>query len=176
MFACAPLRLRPRPFAVTACRYVAGVHLWQPDPAEPELLEWYRPLFAAARQGRRAEVPWPVHPDEFDLLGRADRARHPAVWVYRHRASGGLLCCDTAGQTYRFVKYRSGRAAGRFLEIDHRHAVWAAGLPSAVQPVWYEPPRAAAAGYEGDDWDRDRPAQRWRRKRHLWVVPGPASA
>jgi hypothetical protein len=111
---------------------------WEPDPEEPQLLAWWRPLMAAARRLREEEVPWPVHLDEFALVARADRHPRPDVWVYRHQGSGGALCTDARGRTNRFVPDRAGRP--RFTEIDARRAVWMAGLPDAVAPVWYEAP------------------------------------
>jgi len=153
------------------------MRLWQPDPTEPVLLEWYRPLLAASARARAADVPWPIYAEEFDFLGRADRARDDAVWVYRHRVNGGLICADSSGRTYRYLPYRSGPARGRFTEIEARRAVWAAGLPDVVDPVWYEPPRerpAAISMPSMPDTSSAHPV--WRGKRHLRVVPDPTPA
>jgi hypothetical protein len=114
---------------------------WQPSPEEPELFDWWRPLLAASQRARADEVPWPIHPDEFELRGHVDRGRRPAVWVYEHRANQQELLCDADGRTYELIVHRSGPSLGRFAEIDVRSAIWRARLPDVVTPVWYDEPR-----------------------------------
>ena len=70
---------------------------------------------------------------EFTLGGRVDRDPRPAVWVYVHRRTSQEVLADSDGRTYNFVRYRSGRALGRFDEIDVRKAVWRARLPAVVE-------------------------------------------
>lgn len=119
------------------------MQLWSPDPSLPVLLEWWRPLQAVARLARLQQISWPIHLDEFALVGRVDRSRRPAVWVYRHGLSRGFIHADVAGGTYEWVEYRSGPSPGRFKQIAAQTAVWRCGLPNLVEPVWYdEPPRA----------------------------------
>jgi hypothetical protein len=138
---------------------------WTPAPGEPELMAWWRPLLKAARTARENEVPWPIHIDEFAFCERVKRDRHPDVWVYRHNGSGGILFADDDGRTYKFIEYLSGPSRGRFAEIDVRQAIWRAGLPNVVKPVWYErPPRPYADDVDLYD-DRPPPAAGDRRLR-----------
>ena len=50
--------------------------LWYPPEDEAPLLEWWTPLLLAASAGRRERVPWPIHLDDFTLMGRV----WPANW------------------------------------------------------------------------------------------------
>lgn len=126
---------------------------WTPRPGEVELLDWWRPLLAFARLAREEQLPWPIHLDEFACGGRVDRGPRPPIWVYAHRQSGGELLVDPAGRTYRFIEHRRGSSPGRFAEVDARRAMWLAGLPRVVAPVWYEPPVRQPAGWYGEDDD-----------------------
>jgi hypothetical protein len=112
--------------------------LWYPPEDEAPLLEWWLPLLLASAAARRERVPWPIHPDEFRLRGRVDRAGRPAVWVYHHKDSDRELYLDGNGQAYKFVRTPNGRSHGRFTKLDIRSAVFAAGLPRHVDPVWYD--------------------------------------
>ena len=112
---------------------------WTPGDGQPELFDWWRPLLLAARRAWVDEVPWPIHIDDFALLGRAERRSKPDVWAYAHHRSRGELYVDNDGQTYKFIPYQSG--GGRFAEIDIRTAVWRARLPDYVTPVWFHEPR-----------------------------------
>jgi hypothetical protein len=117
------------------------MHLWTPSRDEPELLGWWSALLMVARLARDECVPWPVHIDEFDLLGRVDRGgqRQP-IWVYRHRGSGGDIYADATGQTYRYRPTPNAAAAGRFNRCELRTSIHFAGLPEVVEPVFYEEP------------------------------------
>ena len=134
--------------------------LWVPDPREPELAAWWQPLLRFARRARADRVPWPVHIDEFHLVGCVRRTRQP-VWLYRHLAGGGELAVAANGIPYRFIPTAPG--GGRFVETRVRPAVWAAGLPHVVEPVWF-----SELDHEFDDEapeaDPDEPA------RHLRLV------
>ena len=124
------------------------MQLWAPAPGEPALLEWWRPLLAVARLARVEQISWPIHLDEFSFVGRVDRKRRLALWVYRHGLSRGFIHADAAGGTYEWVEHRSGPSPGRFKQIDVWAAVWRCGLSNVVEPVWYEePPRTR---YEPD--------------------------
>lgn len=107
---------------------------WTPAPGQPERLDWWRPLLAVSLRAELEQVRSPVNVGEFTLGGRVDRGPRPAVWVYVHRSTSQEVLADSDGRTYDFVRYRSGRALGRFHEIDVRHAVWRARLPAVVQP------------------------------------------
>jgi hypothetical protein len=107
---------------------------WQPAPGQPERLDWWRPLHAVSRRAQLEQVRAPVNVGEFTLGGRVDRGPRPAVWVYVHRRTSHEVLADSDGRTYDFVRYRSGRALGRFKEIDVQHAVWRARLPAVVEP------------------------------------------
>ena len=123
---------------------------WQPGAGEPELFDWWRPLVAAAVRARRDEVPWPIHIDQFALMGRVDRPPRPAIWLYQHEG-GGILPVDEDGQPYRFVPNRSGPGAGRFQEVTIRQAVWGACLPEHVEPVEFRHPAGPAWCDDGFD-------------------------
>jgi hypothetical protein len=102
---------------------------WQPNPRDPELLDWWRPLLTAARRARLEAVQWPIHPDEFELVGRVVRGGDGAdVWIYRHETAVGFLCVDAHGSAYRFDRDSDLPEGGSFAEIALGQAVWAAGL------------------------------------------------
>ena len=44
---------------------------------------------------RRERMPWPIHLDDFMLMGRVDRGSRPAVWIYKHRDSRRELNLDS---------------------------------------------------------------------------------
>ncbi len=142
---------------------------WQPEPGEPELFDWWRPLLAAAGRARREEVPWPIHIDEFALLGRVERSPRPAIWLYRHEG-GGILPVDAGGQPYRFIPNRSGPSAGRFEEVTISQAIWGASLPDHVEPVGFRHPAASSWYDDGfEDAYADEPEQ------PAWPAPAPAA-
>lgn len=114
--------------------------LWYPPRDRPHLLEWWRPLILASAAARRAQVPWPIHLDELVLIGRIDRPSREAIWVYRHPEAGGELYLDATGQAYRFTRTPKARSYGRFTACHLERAIWAAGLPHVVEPVFYRDP------------------------------------
>jgi hypothetical protein len=124
-----PLHARRGPIASAV-----APRLWCPDPGEPELAAWWQPLLRFARRVRVDRVPWPVHIDEFHLIGCVRRAPRPPVWLYRHLGCGGEVAVAPNGLPFRFVPDRNG--GGRFVETEVRRAVWAAGLPLVVDPDW----------------------------------------
>jgi hypothetical protein len=113
------------------------MELWSPPHDKPQLLEWWRPLLLASQWARRRRVPWPIHLDEFRLAGRVVRHGRPDVWIYEHHANGGSLCIDATGTTYRFIPTPAARGVGQFRPCDIRTAVWRAGLPEVVEPLWH---------------------------------------
>ena len=118
------------------------------------------------RRRRRERVPWPIHLDDFMLMGRVDRGSRPAVWIYKHRDSRRELNLDSTGQAYKFTRTPNGRSYGRFTACDIRSAVYRAGLPAFVEPVWYDdPPRHRGSMPRGC---RSRRAAR----RETWPLPG----
>ena len=71
---------------------------WEPTPEEPELFDWWRPLLRASHRARLAEVPWPIHVDEFSLAGYVERGRgRSLIWVYAHRVNRGEMLVDDGG-------------------------------------------------------------------------------
>lgn len=128
------------------------MELWSPPHDAPHLFEWWRPLLLASQRARSRRLPWPIHLDEFRLSGRVLRSGRPDVWLYEHHANGGTLCIDSMGATYRFVATPGGKGVGQFRGCELRTAVYCAGLPEVVEPVWYERQRSA--------WGEDGP---WRR-------------
>src|SRR5687768_15609704 len=130
---------------------------WQPEPHEPVLLEWFAPLLALGRRAREDELPWPVHVDDFRLLGRFERRPRPDVWMYAHIENGGLLMCDADGNAYRFIESTTGRSRGQFRETELRRAFWWARLPDVIRPVWYDRPEPryddVALWQDDDDLD-----------------------
>lgn len=117
------------------------MELWTPPHDSPHLLEWWRPLMLASQRARVRQIPWPIHVDEFRLAGRVVRNGRPDIWIYEHHAHGGALCVDATGATYRFIPTPRARGVGQFRPCDIRSAVWRAGLPEVVEPVWYEEAR-----------------------------------
>jgi hypothetical protein len=115
------------------------MQLWTPPRDEPELLGWWAPLLMVARLARADQVPWPVHIDQFVLLGRVDRSgsRLP-VWVYRHDRSGGDIYADPTGQTYQYRPTPNAAGPGRFDRCDVRTSIYRAGLPEVVEPCMEE--------------------------------------
>jgi hypothetical protein len=114
--------------------------LWYPPDDESPLLEWWTPLLLAASAGRRARVPWPIHLDDFTLMGRVERGTRPDVWIYKHRDSARELHVDATGQTYKFTRTPNASSYGRFTACDIRTAVHQAGLPAHVEAIWYDEP------------------------------------
>jgi hypothetical protein len=156
--------------------------LWHPPTDQPHLLEWWRPLLLASRALREARFAWPIHLDEMTLTGRVDRGTRPAIWVYKHAASRGELYLDATGQAYTFTKTPNARSFGRFNACALERAVWRAGLPSFVEPVFYDEPRRRTAddAWQDDDaWRDDLPLEEPhpqpaepRSRRHLTVIEG----
>lgn len=124
------------------------MELWSPPHDAPHLLEWWRPLMLVARRAWADRFPWPVHLDEFRLAGRVKRQGRPDVWIYEHHGNGGSVCVDATGQTYRFIATPRAKGPGQFRPCPVRTALWQAGLPDVVQPIWFEQPRPAP-------WDED---------------------
>ncbi len=85
-------------------------------------------------------MPWPIHLDDFTLMGRVERGSRPAVWIYKHRDSRRELHLDGTGQTYKFTRTPNASSYGRFTACDIRTAVHQAGLPAYVEAVWYDEP------------------------------------
>jgi hypothetical protein len=126
--------------------------LWYPPDDEAPLLEWWTPLLLAASAGRRERVPWPIHLDDFMLMGRVDRGTRPAVWIYKHRDSRRELNLDSTGQAYKFTRTPNAASYGRFTACRIRQAIFLADLPTFVEPVWYdEPPLASVPPWPGTD-------------------------
>lgn len=128
------------------------MQLWTPPRGEPELLAWWGPLLMVARLAREEQVPWPIHMDEFDLLGRVDRSgsRLP-VWVYRHDQSGGDIYADPTGQTYRYRPTPNAAGAGRFDRCDVRTSIYQAGLPEVVEPAEIAEEDQAELGWSAEE-------------------------
>lgn len=154
--------------------------LWYPPPHEPHLFEWWAPLLTASRQARRVRCAWPIHLDEFQLMGRVDRPSRPAIWIYKHVESRRELHLDAEGRPYTFTPTPNAKGSGRFNRCDIRTAIWRADLPAFVQPVFYdEPPQRA----DEASWDRhdERPAANAprdsppRRRGHLTLIEGGSS-
>ncbi len=114
--------------------------LWYPPKDRPHLFEWWRPLVLASRAARLEQFPWPIHLDEMILVGRIDRSSRPAIWVYRHPEARGELYVDGSGQAYKFTRTPNAKSYGRFTPCEIRQALWRAGLPDVVQPIWFEQP------------------------------------
>jgi hypothetical protein len=126
--------------------------LWYPPDDEAPLLEWWTPLLLAASAARREQIPWPIHLDDFQLMGRVDRGARPAVWIYKHRGSRRELNLDSTGRAYKFTRTPNAVSYGRFTACRIRQAIFLADLPTFVEPVWYdEPPRRPVPPWPGSD-------------------------
>lgn len=123
--------------------------MWTPEPGAPALWAWWQPLVDLSRRVRHEHFFWPVHVDEFELIGRIDRRSRPAIWVYRHLRSRGEIFVDDDATTYRWIPARSGPSAGRFVPADLHRSLFGAGLPQFVQPIWYDHP--ARADFDDDE-------------------------
>ena len=149
--------LRPTSLLGPVSSAVAG-RLWRPDPADPELAAWWRPLVELSRRLRTDLFPWPIHVDEYHLVGRVDRPPRARVWIYRHHSGPCELAVDDDGRTYRFVWSTGRRSLGRLKEIGNRSAVHRAGLTDHIDPLtrWAERREAAwlAEDTPFDDPDR----------------------
>jgi hypothetical protein len=134
---------------------------WHPEPDQPELLDWYRPLLVVARKALDDEYPWCVHVQDFRVVGRVRRQGRPDVWVYACPEGGGELYVDDAGATYKFIPTPNGKGVGQFRPLDFHAALWRCGVPYAVQPSLRDPLPEPPA-YEGWEEPSGRP--------HLRVV------
>jgi hypothetical protein len=123
--------------------------MWTPEPGATALWDWWQPLVALSRRVRQARLGWPVHLDEFELIGRIDRRRRPSIWIYRHLRSRGEIFVDDEAVTYRWIPARSGPSAGRFVPSDIHRSLFGAGLHEFVEPIWYDHP--ARHGFDPDD-------------------------
>lgn len=150
--------------------------LWCPPDDEPALLDWFRPLLLAGAAGRAARCSWPIHFEEFMLMGRYDRTPRPSIWVYEHKQSRRPLYLDDAGKPYTYTPTPNAKGDGRFNRCDIRTAVWRAELPRFVEPVWFDDhdatgrrsPEPASAAHEA-------PPVSGRRRGHLRVIDGGGS-
>src|SRR5206468_12823186 len=114
------------------------MNLWRPDPDEPELLDWWRPLFTVARLAREDEFPWQVVIDDFRLFGRVKRSGRPDVWIYTCVATGGELRVDDHGTTYKFIPTPNARGVGQLRPTSLNSALWRVGVPASRQPEIYD--------------------------------------
>ncbi len=153
--------------------------LWYPPHDQPHLLEWWRPLIQASRAVRAQRIPWLLHVDEFTLVGRVDRRDRPPIWVYRHAESGRELYLDPTGTPHTFTRTPKAKAYGRFNRVDIRTAIWRAGLPSVIEPLFHDEPPAPRQGWDAEALDPIEPAPdpaashpAARRRGHLTVLPG----
>jgi hypothetical protein len=121
---------------------------WRPEPGEPELLDWYRPLLEVARRAREDQYPWCVHVDDFEVVGRVRRQGRPDVWVYACPASRGELLVDDHGATYRFLPTPNRPGPGQFRPLDLDAALWRCGVPYVIQPSLREPLWEEPEGWE----------------------------
>lgn len=102
-----------------------------PHPDHADLLAWWWPLHRAARWAWYVQAAWPIHLEEFQLVGRVPRSGRPDVWVYVHQVSGRELFVDGDGSTYHLRPLRSEPSRGRFFACHVRTAVVRAGLHEA---------------------------------------------
>ena len=116
------------------------IRCWRPAPGEPQPLEWWEPFLIVCRRAREVHFIWPLWLDEFELIGRVDRARRPAIWVYRHRRARRELFCDDTGATYRLIATPRGRAPGQFRRCGLRTALFGAAIHAVVDPHWWKHP------------------------------------
>jgi hypothetical protein len=115
---------------------VAG-RLWTPEPDEPVLAAWWRPLAQLSRRLRADLFHWPINLDEFDLVGRVDRLPLPRVWVYRHHRAMSELAVDDEGRTYEFRWSKGRRSLGRLKVISNRSSIHRAQLTDVIESISY---------------------------------------
>lgn len=150
--------------------------LWYPPDDEPALLEWFRPLLLASAAGRAARCSWPIHFEEFMLMGRYDRASRPAIWVYKHKEARRQLYLDDAGKPYTYTPTPNAKSHGRFNQCDIRTAIWHAELPRFVDAIWFDDPGPTPAPTPAPSPERPHhelpPSSAGRRRGHLTVIDG----
>lgn len=95
---------------------------------QPRLASSWWPLHRVSRSAIHAGLPWPIHLDEFCIVGFHDRPRSPGIWVYVHTRTGAEIFVDGDGQTYRQTPLRDEPISGRFRPCDVRAAAERAGL------------------------------------------------
>lgn len=149
--------------------------LWRPPDDEPTLLEWFRPLLLAGAAGRAARCSWPIHFEEFMLMGRYDRASRSAIWVYEHKESRRPLYLDDGGQPYTYTPTPNGKSHGRFNRCDIRTAIWRAELPRFVEPIWFDDREPTGPRWTAPPTDEHEEPASGRRRGHLTLVQGGGS-
>ena len=117
--------------------------LWYPPDDEAPLLEWWTPLLLAASAARRERIPWPIHLDDFMLMGRVDRGSARGVDLQAPRLPPRANL-DSTGRAYKFTRTPNAASYGRFTACRIRQAIFLADLPTFVEPVWYDEPPLAA--------------------------------
>lgn len=95
---------------------------------QPRLASCWWPLHRVSRSAIHVGLPWPIHLDEFCIVGFHDRPRSPGIWVYVHTRTGAEIFVDGDGQTYRQTALRDEPIKGRFRKCDIRAACERAGL------------------------------------------------
>src|SRR3546814_8859291 len=88
-----------------------GMDRWYPPNDQPHLLEWWRPLLLASRAARVERLPWPLHIDEVQLVGRVDRG-----------AEGRSGCTDTASRAGRSKSTRQARTSSTHASLEKHTA------------------------------------------------------
>ena len=124
------------------------IELWRPARCEPPLVSWYRSLAKFSRTVRREQIPWLVHMEDFEVVGRIEaQGRSVAVWMYRHLETHGELFLDDDGQPYLLRPDSRRRVGFRLVPTEARTAVWRADLPTYAARSDSRPP--------DDDWYGD---------------------
>ncbi|MGH9185331.1 MAG: hypothetical protein ACRD0U_05900 [Acidimicrobiales bacterium] len=131
------------------------IELRRPSPAEPRLVDWWKPLIRVSRQVRRERMHWLIHLDEFFYVGRMEQPRGPDVSVYRHGRARGEFYVDDEGGTYRFRPDRRRKLGARLEACDLHAALWASGLPHVDEGVDWPSLR------DGRQWDDDDESYPW---------------
>lgn len=105
------------------------VQLWRSGP-EPHLHGWYEPAALLCHRVRGSASSADIDLDSLAFRGRIDVRPGGAIFLYRHRRTGGELLVDANGTPHRAVPDARRRAGVRFDVQSGIDAVAVLGRPA----------------------------------------------